>query len=116
MRVHNSGHCAWGMSKVAAEIEQGALAHGLSDALGVDQAMGEVGLSVLGPPGLGAPNEHDAHDSGRTCFRAIHIYTIMALHSAPPHDDPLKSTSCRDVVPEIPPRSTKLSANSLNLG
>ena len=39
--------------------------------LGVDQAMGEdrrTGLSVLGPPGLGAPNEHDAHDSGRTCF------------------------------------------------
>ena len=51
--------------EVAPEIEQGALPHGVSDALGVHQAMGEVGFAVLGPPGLGAPNEHDAHDSGR---------------------------------------------------
>ena len=53
--------------EVAPEIEQGALPDGVSDALGVHQPMGEVGLSVLGPPGLGAPNEHDAHDSGRAC-------------------------------------------------
>ena len=44
--------------EVAPEIEQGALTDGASDALGVDEAMGEVGLSVLGPPGLGAPHEH----------------------------------------------------------
>ena len=44
--------------EVAPEIEQGALTDGIFDALGVDQAMREVGLSVLGPPGLGAPNEH----------------------------------------------------------
>ena len=52
--------------EVASEIEQGALADGVADALGVDQAMREVGLSVFGPPGLGAPNEHGAHDSGCT--------------------------------------------------
>ena len=53
--------------EVAPEIEQGALPDGVSDALGVHQAMGEVGLSVLGPPGLGAANEHDAYDSGGIC-------------------------------------------------
>ena len=58
MREHNSGHCAWEMFEVASEIEQGALADGVVDALGVDEAMREVGLSVFGPPGLGAPNEH----------------------------------------------------------
>ena len=51
--------------EVAPEIEQGALADGVSDALGVHQAMGEVGFSVLGPAGLCASNEHAAHDSGR---------------------------------------------------
>ena len=40
---------------MAAEIEQRALTNGAPDALGVDEAMGVVGLSVLGPPGLGAP-------------------------------------------------------------
>ena len=53
--------------EVAPEIEQRALTDGVSDALGVDEAMGEVGLSVLGAAGLGAPNEHTPHDSGWTC-------------------------------------------------
>ena len=43
-----------GNVEVASEIEQGALADGVVDALGVDEAMREVGLSVFGPPGLGA--------------------------------------------------------------
>ena len=47
-----------GNVEVASEIEQGALADGVADALGVDEAMREVGLSVFGPPGLGTPNEH----------------------------------------------------------
>ena len=47
-----------GNVEVASEIEQGALADGVADALGVDEAMREVGLSVGGPPGLGAANEH----------------------------------------------------------
>ena len=56
--------------KVSSEIEQRALTDGASDALGVDEAMGVVGLSVLGPPGLGAPNEHTGHDSGWTRYSA----------------------------------------------
>jgi hypothetical protein len=55
---------------VATEVEEGALAHGAAEAFGVHQAMREVGLSVLGPPGLGAPNEHGTHHSGRTLSKA----------------------------------------------
>ena len=53
--------------EVSPEIEQGALADGVSDALVVDEPMGEVGLSVVRAPCLGAANEHGAHDSGRAC-------------------------------------------------
>ena len=59
-----------GNIEMATEIEEGALAHGAAEAFGVHQAMREVGLSVLGPPGLGAPNEHGAHHSGRTLSKA----------------------------------------------
>ena len=51
---------------MATEVEEGALAHAAAEAFGVHEAMREVGSSVLGPPGLGAPNEHVAHHSGRT--------------------------------------------------
>ena len=53
--------------EVAPEVEQCALPDGVSDALVVDEPMGEVGLSVLCAPCLGAANEHAAHDSGRPC-------------------------------------------------
>ena len=56
--------------EVATEVEEGALAHAAAEAFGVHEAMREVGLSVLSPPGLGAPNEHGAHHSGRTLFQA----------------------------------------------
>ena len=35
-----------------------------SDALAVDEPMGEVGLSTLCAPCLRAANEHGAHDNG----------------------------------------------------
>ena len=49
--------------EVASEVEQGALADGVAEAFGADQTMGEVGLSVDGAAGLGAPNEHGKDDS-----------------------------------------------------
>ena len=55
-----------GNVEVAPEVEQGALAHGATEAFGVDQPMGEVGLAVVGAAGLGAPNEHGATIAGRT--------------------------------------------------
>ncbi len=72
--------------EVAPEIEQGALPHGVSDALGVHQAMGEVGFAVLGPPGLGAPNEHDAHDSGRAVPESTH--SVKLWHYIEHHQNP----------------------------
>ena len=42
---------------MSSEVEQRALPEGVSDAFGVDEAMGVVGLSVFGPPGLGAPQD-----------------------------------------------------------
>ena len=72
--------------EVAPEIEQGALPHGVSDALGVHQAMGEVGFAVLGPPGLGAPNEHDAHDSGRAAPESTH--SVKLWHYIEYHQNP----------------------------
>ena len=56
-----------GNVEVAPEVEQGALAHGVAEAFGVDQPMGEVGLAVAGASGLGAPNEHGATIAWRTC-------------------------------------------------
>ena len=53
--------------EVAPEIEQCALPDGVSDALVVNEPMGEVGLSVVRTPCLCAANEHGAHDSGRAC-------------------------------------------------
>ena len=53
MREQSSGHWAWGMSKWRPRLSRGALADGGADALGVDESMREVGLSVRGPPGLG---------------------------------------------------------------
>ena len=70
MRVHSSGPLLAGDVEVAPEIEQRALPNGVSDALGVDEAMGEVRLSVFGSPGLGAPHEHTVHDSGWTRYSA----------------------------------------------
>ena len=59
---------------------------GVSDAFGVDEAMGVVGLSIFGPPTLGAPREHTGHDSRRT------------RHSAPrPYDH---GTTPRSVTPQ----------------
>ena len=65
MRAHNGGHWTWGMSKWRPRLSRVRWRTVFPDALGVHQAMGEVGFSVLGPPGLCAPNEHAAHDSGR---------------------------------------------------
>ena len=59
-----------GNIEVATEVEEGALTHGAAEAFGVHEAMREVGISVLSPPGLGAPNEHGAHHSGRTLPQA----------------------------------------------
>ena len=101
--------------EVAPEIEQGALTDGSSDALGVNQAMGAVGLSVLGPPSLGAPNEHEPTIAGAP-VAGNPSNTIMALHSPSPKLDPLKSISCMDATLEIPPKSTKWSAILLNMG
>ena len=92
--------------EVAAEIEQGALAHGAAEAFGVHQAMGEVRLAVLGAPGLGAPNKHDARIAARTYPRNTKI-KIMALHSVFPKPGPLESTSYKEQPPEIPPKCMK---------
>ena len=59
---------------MASEIEQGALADGVADALGVDEAMREVGLSVFGPPGLGAPNEHTPTIAGARLSKQYPLY------------------------------------------
>ena len=59
--------------EVAPEVEQGALAHGVAEALGVDEPMGEVGLAVAGASGLGAPNEHGATIAGRTSSAQVFL-------------------------------------------
>ena len=56
-----------GNVEVAPEVEQGALAHGAAEAFGVHEAMREVGLTRIGPAGLGAPNEHGATIARPTC-------------------------------------------------
>ena len=78
-----------GNIEVATEVEEGALAHAAAEAVGVHEAMREVGLSVLSPPGLGAPNEHSAHHSGRTLSPGNYYYPIMALPSSLAKPDPL---------------------------
>ena len=96
----------WGV-EVAPEIEQGALPDGVSDALGVHQPMGEVGLPVLGPPGLGAANEHDVHDSGGNLPESTLLQKLW--HYIARHQNPflLESTTYRHGNPEIRPKSAK---------
>ena len=74
MREQSSGHWGLGNVEVASEIEQGALADGVADALGVDEAMREVGLSVFGPPRLCAPNEHAPTIAGARSPKQCHHY------------------------------------------
>ena len=104
-----------GNVEVASEIEQGALSDGVADALGAHEAMREVGLSVFGPPGLRAPNEHTPTIAGARPQGNV-IFTIMALHSAPPTPDSLESTSYVDAILGISPKSTKSSGILLNMG
>ena len=101
--------------EMAAEIELGALADSVSDALGMDEAMGEVGLSVLRASGLCAPHEHTTTIAGGRAA-GNPTDTIMALHCAPPNPYPLESTTYGDGPLEIPPKSTKWSAILLNMG
>ena len=63
-----------GNVEVAPEVEQGALAHGAAEAFGVDEAMREVGLTVGGAAGLGAPNEHGATIAGGTHLAQVRCY------------------------------------------
>ena len=69
--------------EVASEIQQGALADGVADAFGVDEAMREVGLSVFGPPGLGTPNEHAPTIAGARLPKQYLLYAYgTTLRSA----------------------------------
>ena len=83
--------------EVASEIEQGALPDGFSDALGVDQAMDEVGPAVFGTPCLGAANEHAPTIVGAR-VQVNSFYKIMALHSMSRNPDPLESASYGDAT------------------
>ena len=91
MRAHNGGHWAWGMSKWRPRLSRVRCRTVSSDALGVHEAMGEVGFSVLGPPGLGAPNEHATHVSGRG-GRSQPIIYDYGTTSVPSKPVPLEST------------------------
>ena len=56
-----------GDGEVASEVEQGLLADLARDAMGANQAVGEVGLTGWGAAGLGAADEHgrDGNRGGR---------------------------------------------------
>ena len=101
--------------EVAAEVEEGALADGFSDALGVNEPMGEVGLSGLGAASLGAPDEHGVTIRGRgTYFNPEN--KIMALHLISQDSDSLESTTYRQALLKIRPKSAKWRVKLLNLG
>ena len=99
---------------MATEVEEGALAHAAAEAFGVHEAMREVGLSVLSPPGLGAPNEHGAHHSGRTLSPATII--ILLWHYIRLWRNPiLIITSYSLALPENRP-NPQTTANLVKMG
>ena len=81
--------------EVTAAVKEGALADGVCDAIGVNESVGDVGLS-----GLGASDEYKATVRGRgTHFNPENM--IMALHFVSLNPDPLESTVYRQAWSKI---------------
>ena len=67
---------------MSTEVEEGLLADLATDAMGADEAVGEVGLAGMKTAGLGASDEH-GKDATRGERGSSQSYMIMALHSPP---------------------------------
>ena len=101
--------------EMSSEVEKVALADGVSDALGVHEAMGAIGLTGPGTSSLGAPDKHGARIAGRRVIFNT-VLKIMALHFIYGNPDPLESMTYSHRSPKIPPKSAKFTLDLLNLG
>ena len=88
--------------EVAPQIEKGTLADPVAAALRAHQAMREIDLAASTGAGPGAPDEHEAQNSGGRKRQEQPNQNIMALHRNPAKPDTTKSTTCGRADPPSP--------------